>query len=288
MKRIDKTTLESVAELICGAGQGSGGGYGSLGPYRTMGEIQAFFDRADVEPHGQSSTRKWFVLESLESINGTSHLKKVLLRLASPKEYRGDADVLRQVLVHLNRSLQIEGFQVDLNGVEPHLREREASVYAPDSQATPLEPAPDFQSIVKDSSLAEVLSLRWEEAQKCVDAEAYLAAVVMMGSILEGLLLHEVEYHPASANRARRSPREPITGKPKPFHEWGLSVLIDVAHELGWLEGDVSRFSHALRESRNIVHPYVERAQTDRPDGDTCAICWQVVRAAVSDLQGRS
>ena len=160
-------------------------------------------------------------------------------------------------------------------------------VYVPDSQATPLEPAPDFQSIVKDSSLAEVLSLRWEEAQKCVDAEAYLAAVVMMGSILEGLLLHEVEYHPASANQATRSPKDPTTGKPKPFHDWGLSVLIDVAHELGWLEGDVRRFSHALRESRNIVHPYVERAQTDRPDGDTCAICWQVVRAAVSDLQGR-
>ena len=87
-----------------------------------------------------------------------------------------------------------------------------------------------------------------------------------MGSILEGLLLHEVEYHPASASQARRSPKDPITGKPKPFHEWGLSVLIDVAHELGWLEGDVSRFSHALRESRNTVHPYVKGP---RPIGRT-------------------
>jgi hypothetical protein len=41
---------------------------------------------------------------------------------------------------------------------------------------------------------------------------------------------------------------------------------------------------HALRESRNIVHPYVQRLSKDRPDGDTCRICWQVVRAAVADL----
>jgi hypothetical protein len=72
--------------------------------------------------------------------------------------------------------------------------------------------------------------------------------------------------------------------KPKLFREWTLSDLINVAHEVGWLRADVKRFSHTLREYRNMVHPYEERSLKDRPDSDTCAICWDVVKAAINDL----
>ena len=284
MKRVDDSTLETVAELVCGSGVGAGGGYSSPGPYRTMGEINAFFGRARVKPRGQSLTRKWFVLESLQPVNGTNDLEKILLRISSPKEYRGDLDLMQNVVDHLNQVLQVEGLEVYLVGVDPRLQERKASASVPRPQATLSEIAPDFHRLVEDSSLAAILLLRWEEAQKCVNAEAYLAAVVMMGSILEGVLLHKVETNPEDANRAKGSPKDPKTGRPKWFHEWGLSALIDVAHELGWLQGDVKRFSHALRDSRNVVHPYVERSLPDRPDRDTCSICWPVVRAAVADL----
>jgi hypothetical protein len=33
-----------------------------------------------------------------------------------------------------------------------------------------------------------------------------------------------------------------------------------------------------------VVHPYVQRLFNEIPDHDTCAICWQVVRAGVADL----
>ena len=270
--------------MICGSGAGAGGGYSSPSPYRTMGEINDFFRRAGVRPQGQSSTRKWFVLESLQSMNGTDNLDAVLLRLASPKEYRGDSNLTREVTGHLNRALQVEGLEIFLVGVDPSLRERKASASPTKPQTRSLEIPPNFPSLVSDSTFGEILTQRWYEAQQCVNAEAYLAAVVMMGSILEGALLHKVEFNPAAANQAKRSPKDRKTGKPLPFHDWGLSALIEVAHELGWLQGDVSRFSHALRESRNLVHPYMERALGDRPDRDTCSICWQVVRAAVSDL----
>lgn len=106
-----------------------------------------------------------------------------------------------------------------------------------------------------------------------------------MGSILEGVLLHKVEHNMKTANQAKAAPKDK-TGTTKPVHDWSLSALIDVAHEVGWLQGDVKRFSHALRDSRNIVHPYMQRLHNERPDSDTCSICWQVVRAAVSDLLG--
>lgn len=285
MKRLDDTILEAIAETICGAGEGSGGGYTSPGPYRSKSQICDFFSRAGVQPQGTSSTRKWFVLESLQAVNGTSGLERILLRLASPKEYRGDPEMTRQVTDHLNQVLAVEGLEVVLVGVEPQVRDRRATASPPKPTEKPIDTPPDFRRLVQDDSLAEILYLRWEEAQRCARAAAYLSAVVMMGSILEGVLLHKVEQDPKTANQASSSPKD-RSGKPKPIHEWGLSSLIDVAHEVGWLQGDVKRFSHALRDSRNVVHPYVQRLQRDRPDGDTCSICWQVVRAAVADLLG--
>lgn len=285
MRRLDGSTLEAIAETICGSGEGAGGGYTSPAPYRTMTQIRDFFQRAGVQPQGMSSTRKWFVLESLQAINGSDSLDRILLRLASPKEYRGDAELTRIVIDHLNQILQVEGLEVALLGVEPQIRNRKAVVAPPKPREKPMEPSPDFLRLMHDPSLADILSSRWEECQRCARAGAYLAAVVMMGSILEGVLLHKVEQEPKIANQATSSPKD-RTGKPKPIYEWGLSSLIDVAHEVGWIQGDVRRFSHALRESRNLVHPYEQRVRAEKPDEDTCSICWQVTRAAIADLFG--
>ncbi len=293
-KRLDDTTLEAIAEVICGAGEGAGGGpsYDSPGPYRSKSQIYAFFQRAGVDPRGQSSTRKWFLLESLEALNRElsgnlvpSSLERVLLRLATPKEYRGDSQTTQTVVDHLNRLLQVEGLEIVFLGIDPQLREKAPGTSAPRPEKKPHEPPPDFRRFVLDAALAEILNFRWEEAQRCMDGGAYLASVVMMGSILEGSLLHKVEADTGKARAASRAPKDK-SGNVKPIHEWGLSALIDVAHEVGWLQGDVRRFSHALRESRNIVHPYVQRALNETPDSDTCSICWQVVRAAVADLLG--
>jgi hypothetical protein len=283
MKRLDDSTLEAVAETICGSGEGSGGGYAAPGPYRTKWQICDFFRRAGIEPQGTSSTRKWFVLESLQAINGSNYLEQVILRLTSPKEYRGEEDLTRKVMEYLNQILQVEGLEIVLDGVEPHLRERAAAIVQPKPKKEPLTTPPDFKRLVQDDSLAEILSFRWDEAQRCESGEAYLSAIVMMGSILEGVLLHRVEQNLKDANQTK-SCQKNQSRKPKLFREWGLSSLIDVAYELGWLQGDVKRFSHALRESRNIVHPYVQRRLNEIPDKDTCSICWQVVKAAVEDL----
>jgi hypothetical protein len=285
MKRLDDTTLEVIAETICGAGEGAGGGYESPGPYRTKSQIYDFFQRAGVKPRGTSSTRKWFVLESLQALNGTNSLERVLRRLASPKEYRNDADMTQAVIDHLNLVLQLEGVEITLMGVDAVIRERTATASPPKPREKPIEAPPEFHRLVQDSGLSAILAFRWEEAQRCARASAYLSAVVMMGSVLEGVLLHKVEQNRKTANQARSAPKD-RDGKPRPIHEWSLAALIDVAHEVRWLQGDVKRFSHALRESRNIVHPYVERLLTERPDEHTCAICWQVVRAAVADFLG--
>lgn len=285
MKQLDDSTLEVISETICGSGQGAGGGpsYDSPGPYRSKSEIISFFSRARVNPRGESSTRKWFTLESLQTINGEDDLERVILRLASPREYRGDTNITNKVMEHLNQVLQLEGLEVVLLGVDPQIRQCRPSASPPKSVEKHVESPPDFGRLVSDVPLANILTFRWAEAQRCFRADAHLSAVVMMGSILEGVLLHKAEHNRKTSNQAKATPRDK-EGAVKPLQEWSLSALIDIAHEVGWLQGDVKRFSHALRESRNIVHPYIERILRDRPDGDTCRICWQVVRAAVADL----
>lgn len=121
MKRLDESTLEALAECICGSGAGSGGGYARPGPYRTMGQIFDFFRRAGIRPVGTSSTRKWFVLESLQAINGAAGLELVLRRLASPKEYHGDADLTSSVIEHVNQVLIVEGLELSLQGVDANV-----------------------------------------------------------------------------------------------------------------------------------------------------------------------
>lgn len=288
MKRLDDQTLEAIAELICG----SGPDYSAPGPYRTASEIHRFFQRAGIREQTTSSTRKWFTLEILQACNkdavGTlipRKIEQVLTRLTNPIEYQGQQETTNKVTEHLNRILLPEGLRVILHGVTPRLEGCEPGLAPPVPEAkVSFQPPPNFTELTNDPSLNSILCTRWQEAQLCAKSGAYLSAIIMMGSILEGMLLSIVTQNPADASRASSAPMDPKTGKPKPSGEWGLSTLINVAHECGWLQGDVKRFSHALRESRNMVHPWHQRALNEFPDEDTCNICWQVVCAAVNDL----
>lgn len=132
MKKIDESTLETIAEVICGSSSDEEtSDLSSLTP-KSMREIKAFFQRAGVMPNGLSSTRKWFVLESLRSVNGTRDLDKILLRLSSPREYRGDSRITRNVMNRLNRVLMLEGLEIVIrSGLELQIRERAPAMEIP-------------------------------------------------------------------------------------------------------------------------------------------------------------
>jgi hypothetical protein len=143
---------------------------------------------------------------------------------------------------------------------------------------------PDFNLIGIEPEFGDLLVNRWEEVEKCLQGHAYLASIILMGSLLEGILYWTLTKFPEKAYRTSASPKDSKTGKPKPIHDWSLSQMIDVSHELGWLGLDVKRFSHSLREFRNLVHPYQQMKEGENPDEDTCKISWQVVRASINDL----
>lgn len=131
--------------------------------------------------------------------------------------------------------------------------------------------------------LKDVIEGRWLEVQKCQHAAAYFAAVVMMGSILEALLLARAMLAPAVAFKATAAPKRK-DGTNSPIQDWSLSSLIDVAAEVGWLKSDRKNFSHALRDSRNVVHPWHHVRTGASYDKATASLCWNALNAAVDDL----
>jgi hypothetical protein len=49
--------------------------------------------------------------------------------------------------------------------------------------------APDFSPLTTDAEMKAILERRWIECTKCVGAKAHLAAIVMMGGLLEALFV---------------------------------------------------------------------------------------------------
>ncbi len=142
-------------------------------------------------------------------------------------------------------------------------------------------PSPNFSVLVKDTDLIKILSNRWNEANLAFEAGAYLATIILLGSILEGVLLDMVEKNPAQANSSSKSPKD-RGGVVLPFEKWKLQNLIDVTHDCGWLKKESKDFSHVVRDYRNFVHPNKERKQGIAFREGTCKVIWEVVIDALS------
>ncbi|MFF3874895.1 hypothetical protein [Streptomyces sp. NPDC001978] len=99
-----------------------------------------------------------------------------------------------------------------------------------------------------------------------------MAAIIMPGSLLEGVLV------PVIQERDRA-----LLGSTSPDRAT-LDVLIKTCHQAGWIGADIERFCHELRRYRNHVHPHREIQEAHTLDRDTLNVSWQVVSAVLNDL----
>ena len=144
-------------------------------------------------------------------------------------------------------------------------------------------PSPDVTELTSTlPNLKESIERRWKEEQKCQYTQCYTSAIIMMGSILEALLLSRALLSPETAYRASKAPKK--NGNPPAIQDWTLNQLVDIAVEVKWIKTDRGKFSHALRESRNVVHPWVEVTTHANFDEATCKTSWEVLKASVDDL----
>ncbi|MDQ8703550.1 hypothetical protein RCO28_13790 [Streptomyces sp. LHD-70] len=264
---LDENTLTEIARLICG----------DDGPVRYLRgwELPGFFRRAGwqhVPDHDGSPRHSWttqLLLDRRE--RNPEDIEHAVLRLADPREFHGQKREFEATLERLNELLHLEGLQVELSSNKPVLTELD-----PDGDGarrlTRVELQVSIQDVVDDPALADSVQTRLNEAHVCYEHGAYVSAVIMLGSLLEGVLLH------AATSRTAQSPL------PKPAKNMGLQDLVQFAHTNGWIEPDAKMAFELVRHYRNSVHPHLEKRTGHRPNRDTVDMCWPLVNATLNDL----
>jgi hypothetical protein len=145
---------------------------------------------------------------------------------------------------------------------------------------------PDFAKLASDPKMQEILRRRWKECAECLDAKVPLAATVMMGGLLEGLLLARVnqESNPAPIFTALSAPKDKKTGKTFPLKDWGLKDFISVAHELSWISISAKDVGEVLRDYRNYIHPQKEFSHGVSLSDEDALILWGITKSIARQL----
>ena len=150
----------------------------------------------------------------------------------------------------------------------------------PVQQNTPDAP-PDFSRLVADVAMQRILANRWSECVRCVDAGAPLAATVMMGGLLEGLLLARINQltDKRAIIDAKSAPKDSKTGKTLNLTQWGLRDFITVASELKWISPATRDVGNVVRDYRNYVHPQKEHSHRISVSPEDAKTLWEVAKS---------
>lgn len=139
--------------------------------------------------------------------------------------------------------------------------------------------SPNFSILVSDKEMVSILQRRWNECVICVNMNAPLSAIVMMGGLLETLLLSRFLQYPDKSLifKSKTIPKDK-SGTTLQFKEWALKNYIDVAHEMGWISQTEKDLGEVLRDYRNYIHPFKEKSHSVKIEPKDAAILWEVTK----------
>ncbi|MCF2491134.1 hypothetical protein [Dyadobacter sp. CY347] len=267
--------------------------------YRSGPQLVSFFNQLGFkDAYGQGFPSRWkYTDERLNLINGRPELDQCIKMLFAVVNYVGNVSRLDQLIKEFNNYLAFDKWKIKRVNAEIHFEKLDKVIVQDEivSEKSDLKEE-DFlhqefknlslDALMLDGSITAVLKLRFEEIKTCLKNEAPLATIFLIGSTLEGILLGIALANPQKYNQCTSTPKDK-NGTVKPFHMWTLSNFIDVSYEVGFLKQDVKKFSHALRDFRNYIHPYEQMSSRFNPDKHTASICWQVLKAVVFQLSSR-
>lgn len=262
---LDTNTLKELARVICGDDHLY---------YRGIRDLKLFFENAgwpNVLDFDGESRSEWTLDRLNERRTDDTAMKQILLRLADAREYYEEPHQQAKVLQAVNAFLVHEGLRLENPGGRPRLVACDPSLGHPGEQA-PVELKATMDEIILDVRMAQLLQHRLDEARTCFSNGAHVAAVIMLGSLLEGVLLTVIQERDASLLGRRELSRI------------NLKELIDICSRARWIDADVTNFSHTLRDYRNFVHPHREFREDHKPDRDTLNVAWYVINGALNDL----
>ena len=283
--QLGERTLQALREII----NGDGTPY-----YKTGPELVAFFNNLGAHDRYGAGfpSRKAYTEEKLKAINGTPEIDKCIRNIFSVENYVDDIEGLDKRIALFNKHLAFAKWQVVRDNDTITFRRLE-KVVIPESKSVSAEMQEedflkltfkvDIDALNLDVNVSSLIKQRLREVEFCLGHEAPLASIFLIGSILEGILLGVATTFPDQFNQAQSAPRDK-DGKIRKHHDWKLNSMIDVATEIGILKQDVKKFSHAVRDFRNYIHPYAQVASHFSSDKHTALICFQVLKAAIAQI----
>jgi hypothetical protein len=279
---IDEQTLNALADLICGD---------NTLYYRTAEDLVKFFRRAGwshIAVYDGYSRRSWTIHQLQRKRDDPEAIASVLRRLVDQREYPGQLQLVPEIQLDLNRLLEAENIHVEIDDdLRPHVKP--GRYRPPEKHPDPLSRTTllyRIEDIVADPDLVPLLNQRIDEIDACRESGCYLAAVVLAGSLLEGILLDAAEKRPIPDQIwDEPAAKEEKIRRAKSSSDWNLHTLAYVAHRLGWIDTDAHEVGKALRKFRNLVHVNLQRTIVGRvPDADTINMFWPIVVGTINDL----
>lgn len=259
--------------------------------YRSGPQLVNFFnDLGSKDIYGQGFPSRWAYTDNkLSQMNGTPELDKCIKAVFAPVNFIGNYDALDKHISSFNEFLAFDDWKVVRTGKEISFTKADKINFETKKEVNEedfINQEFDETSIYDlnlDGFISDVLNSRIQEIKANLKANAPLSAIVIIGSTLEGILLGFASKNPKDFNQAKSAPKDK-NGKTKYHHDWSLTNFIDVAHELKFIQEDVKKFSHTLRDFRNYIHPYEQMSSGFNPDIHTAKLCWNVLKVAMIQL----
>lgn len=273
-------TLEKLRDLINEETQ-----------YRKGHELVKFFNELGFSDiYAQGFPSRWiYTDEKLSKLNGTADMDKCIRKVFAPVNYIGRFGDLDKFLKDFNQYLAFDGWKVERRDKEIIFLKASSIDFSDTNGAKEDDflqkefDEIDLNLLKLEGELIKILDIRISEIKTCLSSNSPLSVIFLAGSTLEGILLGIALNHPVLFNKAKSAPKDKA-GKVLNFPEWSLNQFIDTAYEIGILKEDVKKFSHALRDFRNYIHPYEQFSRKFNPDKHTAKICWQVLKAAIYQI----
>jgi len=278
---LNETTLKQLRIIINEASK-----------YRSGYDLVSFFNTLGFnDVYGKGFPSRWmYTDEKLGLINGKPELDMCIKKIFAPNKYIGKYAFLDDLIEDFNQYLSYDDWLLVRRDKEISFKrttkiyEKEVDIASNKTEFLMMDYGDiSIDHLEIEPSIKIIIKMRLEELMILINNNASLTSVIMIGSILEGLLLAVASKFPKDFNTAKSSPMDK-EGKPKKFYTWNLNDFITVAYELDIFKEDVHKFASSLRYFRNYIHPYQQLSSNFNPSKDTADICYQVLKASISQL----
>ena len=189
--QLKERTLQKLREII----NGDGTAY-----YKSGSKLVEFFNSlGSNDQYGQGFPSRWvYTDEKLKRLNGTPELDKCIKKIFSVEDYIENIEELDQKIADFNKYLAFDKWQVVRENDTITFKRLDKVVIAEPKKASAdiqedaflkLTFDVNVDALKLDASISDIIKQRLHETELCVNHDAPLAAVFLIGSILEGVLL---------------------------------------------------------------------------------------------------